>query len=131
MPYTSVTDYLHQLRAIAQALRPVGPHALFYMCAAVSDFFIPRSAMVRARPLRTARAACADWRRQTEHKIQSSTDHLTLTMYPVPKMLSSLRCEWAPDAMVASFKVPALPAAAAGGSRTHARRARARACSSA
>ena len=35
------------LRAIAEALRPCGRHAAFYLAAAVSDFFIPWRDMVR------------------------------------------------------------------------------------
>ncbi len=35
------------LRAIAEALRPCGRAAAFYLAAAVSDFFIPWSDMVR------------------------------------------------------------------------------------
>ncbi|KAI5281890.1 hypothetical protein KEM54_003078 [Ascosphaera aggregata] len=55
LPFVTVTDYLHELRALAKEMRPLGPNALFYLAAAVSDFFIPKS-------------------RMSEHKIQSSNE---------------------------------------------------------
>lgn len=42
---TSNLQYLH---AIARALAPGGPAVLFYLAAAVSDFFMPWAEMVRA-----------------------------------------------------------------------------------
>ncbi|KAF4553204.1 Phosphopantothenate--cysteine ligase CAB2-like protein [Elsinoe fawcettii] len=55
LPFTTVNDYLWSLRAIAQLMTPLGERALFYLAAAVSDFFIPRGKMV-------------------EHKIQSGEE---------------------------------------------------------
>lgn len=52
LPFTTVTEYLFELRTLAMEMRPLGPRALFYLAAAVSDFFIPRDRLV-------------------EHKIQS------------------------------------------------------------
>ena len=37
---------LQSLRSIAEALRPLGRHAVFYLAAAVSDFYIPWPQMV-------------------------------------------------------------------------------------
>lgn len=37
---------LQSLRAIAETLRPLGRHAVFYLAAAVSDFYIPWPQMV-------------------------------------------------------------------------------------
>ncbi|XP_049734928.1 coiled-coil domain-containing protein 30 isoform X4 [Elephas maximus indicus] len=51
--FTTLADYLHLLQAAAQALNPLGPSAMFYLAAAVSDFYVPVSEM-------------------PEHKIQSS-----------------------------------------------------------
>ncbi|KXH61108.1 DNA/pantothenate metabolism flavoprotein [Colletotrichum salicis] len=53
LPFTTITDYLFELRAIAGLLRPLGPSALLYLAAAVSDFFLPQD-------------------RMAEHKIQST-----------------------------------------------------------
>ena len=53
LPFVTITDYLFELRAIAQLMRPLGPSGLLYLAAAVSDFFLPPE-------------------RMAEHKIQST-----------------------------------------------------------
>ena len=53
LPYVTVVEYLWLLREIAVLMRPLGGDALFFLAAAVSDFYVPRDRMV-------------------EHKIQSS-----------------------------------------------------------
>ncbi|NXQ31716.1 PPCS ligase, partial [Alaudala cheleensis] len=69
---------------------PTGSSAMFYLAAAVSDFYIPVSEM-------------------PEHKIQSSEGPLQITMKMVPKMLSPLVRDWAPEAFVISFKLETDP----------------------
>ena len=41
-----MSDYLFLLRASAEALSPFGSYAMFYLAAAVSDFYIPENEMV-------------------------------------------------------------------------------------
>lgn len=48
---------LQYLREIALQLRTVGPRALFYLAAAVSDFYIPWSQLVRSHPRTVQHAA--------------------------------------------------------------------------
>lgn len=84
--FSTLSDYLHLLLAAAQALSPLGSSAMFYLAAAVSDFYIPASEI-------------------PEHKIQSSSGPLQITMKMVPKMLSPLVKDWAPRAFVISFKL--------------------------
>ncbi|KAK9834914.1 hypothetical protein WJX81_008277 [Elliptochloris bilobata] len=86
--FETLFEYLAYLRAIAEALRPCGQGAAFYLAAAVSDFFIP-------------------WQEMAEHKIQSAGvgDQLHLTLQKTPKMLGDLRRLWAPEAFVISFKL--------------------------
>lgn len=103
LPFTTVTDYLFQLRSLAVSMQPLGERALFYLAAAVSDFFIPRE-------------------RMEEHKIQSREDHaggqgagasrqLVINLDPVPKFLSTLVHSWAPKgSMIVSFKLETDPA---------------------
>jgi len=103
LPFTTVTDYLFQLRSLAVLMQPLGERALFYLAAAVSDFFIPRE-------------------RMEEHKIQSREDHagsqgsgasrqLVINLDPVPKFLSTLVHSWAPKgSMIVSFKLETDPA---------------------
>ncbi|XP_075762844.1 phosphopantothenate--cysteine ligase isoform X1 [Pelodiscus sinensis] len=88
--FTSLSEYLALLRAAARALAPLGSSVMFYLAAAVSDFYIPPSEM-------------------PEHKIQSSEGPLQITMKMVPKMLSPLVKEWAPEAFVISFKLETDP----------------------
>ncbi|NXF70382.1 PPCS ligase, partial [Ciccaba nigrolineata] len=88
--FTGLAEYLALLRAAARALAPFGSSVMFYLAAAVSDFYIPISEM-------------------PEHKIQSSEGPLQITMKMVPKMLSPLVKEWAPEAFVISFKLETDP----------------------
>lgn len=84
--FSTLSEYLHLLKAAAQAVNTIGSKAMFYLAAAVSDFYIPASEM-------------------PEHKIQSSDGPLQLSMKMVPKILSPLVKEWAPQAFVISFKL--------------------------
>uniref|UniRef100_A0A3Q2PUM5 Phosphopantothenate--cysteine ligase n=2 Tax=Fundulus heteroclitus TaxID=8078 RepID=A0A3Q2PUM5_FUNHE len=84
--FNTLSEYLHLLKAAAQALSAIGSKAMFYLAAAVSDFYIPASEM-------------------PEHKIQSSNGPLQLSMKMVPKLLSPLVKDWAPQAFVTSFKL--------------------------
>ncbi|XP_053136633.1 phosphopantothenate--cysteine ligase isoform X1 [Hemicordylus capensis] len=90
LEFTGLVEYLALLRATARALAPLGSSAMFYLAAAVSDFYIPASEM-------------------PEHKIQSTDGPLQITMKMVPKMLSPLVKEWAPQAFVISFKLETDP----------------------
>ncbi|XP_064618334.1 phosphopantothenate--cysteine ligase-like [Liolophura sinensis] len=84
--FTSLADYLYLLRASCQALHSIGPKAVLYLAAAVSDFYIPKNEM-------------------PEHKIQSSDGALQLSLQLVPKMLKPLVKDWVPSAFVVSFKL--------------------------
>ncbi|EXJ85555.1 hypothetical protein A1O1_05919 [Capronia coronata CBS 617.96] len=102
LPFTTVTDYLFELRSLAVIMQPLGNRALFYLAAAVSDFFIPRE-------------------RMEEHKIQSrdndaggqgsgASRQLVVNLDPVPKFLSTLVQSWAPKgSMIVSFKLETNP----------------------
>lgn len=99
LPYTTVTEYLFALRSLATLTQPIGPRALFYLAAAVSDFFIPGD-------------------RLEEHKIQSrdlgdgkgSSKKLVIDLDPVPKFLKTLVQAWVPKgSMVVSFKLETDP----------------------
>lgn len=113
LPFTTITEYLWELKEIALLMRPLGSHGLFYLAAAVSDFFVPRD-------------------RLAEHKIQSSDQDtpngideaesgsdakgmtgsgkkLVIGLDPVPKFLKSLVEGWAPEGMIVSFKLETDP----------------------
>lgn len=104
LPFTTVTEYLFGLKSLATLMQPLGNRAMFYLAAAVSDFFIPRD-------------------RMEEHKIQSSEQpndnisdqptagkQLVINLDPVPKFLSTLVSAWAPSgSMIVSFKLETDP----------------------
>ena len=110
--YTTINEYLWNLKDIAISMRPLGPRSAFYLAAAVSDFFLPRD-------------------RLSEHKIQSATgpatngesepmlsnhlsgtgqsNKLVIDLDPVPKILKNLVEGWAPEGMIVSFKLETDP----------------------
>ncbi|KAL8726370.1 MAG: hypothetical protein Q9166_006777 [cf. Caloplaca sp. 2 TL-2023] len=106
LPFTTITEYLWALKEISVLMRPLGSTGLFYLAAAVSDFFVPRD-------------------RMAEHKIQSSEidgsgeanqsssggtgKKLVINLDPVPKLLHSLVDGWAPEGMIVSFKLETDP----------------------
>ncbi len=113
LSYTTITEYLWELKELAMLMRPLGPKALFYLAAAVSDFFLPKD-------------------RLSEHKIQSSDNKqpvangaptsepkgiaptapgkkLMIDLDPVPKFLKTLVDGWAPEGMIVSFKLETDP----------------------
>ena len=112
LAFTTINEYLWHLKDIALLMRPLGPRSLFYLAAAVSDFFLPRD-------------------RLSEHKIQSSgalrangesktvlsnrlsetgqDNRLMINLDPVPKILKNLVEGWAPEGMIVSFKLETDP----------------------
>lgn len=92
IPYTTLTEYLWYLKAIAERLQIIASRALFYLAAAVSDFHIPPKEL-------------------SEHKIQSGSgsNKLEVKMHPVPKFLRFLVDTWAPEASIISFKLETDP----------------------
>ncbi|XP_050215106.1 phosphopantothenate--cysteine ligase 2-like [Mercurialis annua] len=86
LPFTTTFEYLQILQMIAISMNNRGRHCMFYLAAAVSDFYVP-------------------WKDMAEHKIQSASGPLDMRLVQVPKMLLVLRKEWAPLAFCISFKL--------------------------
>ncbi|KFH62818.1 hypothetical protein MVEG_11344 [Podila verticillata NRRL 6337] len=86
LDFVTVNDYLFLLREAAQIISKMDVNAMYYLAAAVSDFFIPQAKM-------------------SEHKIQSGDGLLNLTMDQVPKILKPLVNDWTPKAFIVSFKL--------------------------
>ncbi|KAL7595485.1 hypothetical protein Lser_V15G29680 [Lactuca serriola] len=86
LPFTTIFEYLQILRLIATSMKMLGPSGMFYLAAAVSDFYVP-------------------WESMAVHKIQSASGPLDMRLAQVPKMLSVLRKVWAPTAFCVSFKL--------------------------
>ncbi|KAH9031701.1 phosphopantothenate-cysteine ligase [Lactarius pseudohatsudake] len=91
LTFVSVNEYLWLLRAVSHELSVLGRSVLYYLAAAVSDFFLPRQKM-------------------SEHKIQSGKGSLLIEMDQVPKILKPMIDEWSPDGFVVSFKLETDPA---------------------
>lgn len=90
IPFTTLADYLWLLRACAASMACLGPRAMLYLAAAVSDFYVPSDQMPK-------------------HKIQSQGGPPVLQLHLVPKMLRPLVAQWVPQAFVISFKLETDP----------------------
>jgi phosphopantothenate-cysteine ligase len=94
IPFRTVEEYIAKLQICAEGLDVCQSLTIFYLAAAVSDFYVPRS-------------------ERSEHKIQgkdnSGEEGLVLKLKPVPKILGTLRKKWAPSAFVVSFKLETDP----------------------
>lgn len=126
LPFTTITDYLHELRAIAQLMRPLGPGALLYLAAAVSDFFVPSDRMAEHKiQSTTATDSLKQGATTFKEKPQepgeafdnfdslpevSRSKSLIIDLDPVPKFLKNLVDGWAPEGMIVSFKLETDPA---------------------
>lgn len=90
LPFTTIFEYLQLLKMVATSMSCVGLHGMFYLAAAVSDFYVP-------------------WDSMAKHKIQSAGGPLDMKLSQVPKMLPVLRNHWAPLAFCVSFKLETDP----------------------
>ena len=82
----TVQEYLDGLENLVSLTTDLGSRAVFYVAAAVSDFYIPEDKMA-------------------EHKIQSrDIGTLKIELEPVPKMLGVIK-ENNPKAVAISFKL--------------------------
>ncbi|KAG6062833.1 hypothetical protein E4U32_001904 [Claviceps aff. humidiphila group G2b] len=71
IPFVTIGDYLHELRALSRLMSPLGRRGLLYLAAAVSDFFVPPE-------------------RMAEHKIQSTDAAMTTTATAVSATSSAV-----------------------------------------
>lgn len=122
LPFTTVTDYLFELRSLAMLMRPLGPNALFYLAAAVSDFFIPRDRMAEHKIQSSEVPVISEDQIYTgENESQPSRNgkKLVIDLDPVPKFLHRLVDGWAPDgSMIISFKLETDPSLLVNKART-------------
>ncbi|WVZ79714.1 hypothetical protein U9M48_027263 [Paspalum notatum var. saurae] len=90
LPFTTIFEYLQLLQMVANSMNCLGHRAMFYLAAAVSDFYVP-------------------WESMAKHKIESAGGPLNMQLNQVPKMLFILRNIWAPSAFCVSFKLETDP----------------------
>ncbi|KAI1483266.1 hypothetical protein K445DRAFT_61289 [Daldinia sp. EC12] len=135
LPFVTITDYLYELRAVAQLMRPLGPNGLLYLAAAVSDFFVPADRMSEHKIQSTdatdlfkkqgPTTITKEPRDQTQQQQQQEEEafdnfdsspsvprskRLVIDLDPVPKFLKNLVDGWAPEGMIVSFKLETDPA---------------------
>ncbi|KAI0385071.1 DFP-domain-containing protein [Hypomontagnella monticulosa] len=131
LPFVTITDYLHELRAIAQLMRPLGPNGLLYLAAAVSDFFVPADRMAEHKIQSTdatdmlkkqgPTTMTKEPREQPQQEEEAfdnfdsspavpRSKRLIVDLDPVPKFLKNLVDGWAPEGMIVSFKLETDPA---------------------
>ena len=128
IPFVTIGDYLHELRALSHLLSPLGPNALLYLAAAVSDFFVPPERMSEHKiqstdmaALAAAAAAAEGGGTSTPANGEEEFDNfdatpkvarskrLVVDLDPVPKFLKNLVDGWAPQGMIASYKLETDP----------------------
>lgn len=107
-------------------MHPLGSKAMFYLAAAVSDFFIPRDRMAehKIQSSEVAKQSPSSGKQEQEQepkdeseeedgreqKDQQQSKKLVINLYPVPKFLHRLVDGWAPDgSMIVSFKLETDP----------------------
>ncbi|KAJ1335822.1 phosphopantothenate--cysteine ligase (ATP) [Microdochium nivale] len=134
LPFVTITDYLHELRAITRLMQPLGPQGLLYLAAAVSDFFVPPERMAEHKIQSTDAVKNMKQQEQqqglttmtTEGRSESAahaeefdnfdsspavprSKRLIVDLDPVPKFLKNLVDGWAPECMIVSFKLETDP----------------------
>lgn len=115
--FRTVDEYLTKLQLCCEAVHMSGALGLVYLAAAVSDFYVPeeRKALhkIQSRDYGIKSQASSsvesfgegsDDAAENAMEVQSDNT-LRLTLYPVPKVIPSLRKDWCPLAFVVSFKL--------------------------
>jgi phosphopantothenate-cysteine ligase len=119
LSFTTITDYLWSLREIAQLMKPLGSKSLFYLAAAVSDFFVPRDRMAEHK-IQSSGSVGQNHRKAEESGEETDPEldpgaacvrsrKLVVNLDPVPKFLKRLVDGWAPEGMIVSFKLETDP----------------------
>ncbi|KAM0803396.1 DNA/pantothenate metabolism flavoprotein [Usnea florida] len=107
LSFTTVAEYLWELRKISMLMRPLGSKALFYLAAAVSDFFLPKDRLSehKIQSSEADKAAGAERQGPTGSTEAPQSQQLMIHLDPVPKFLKDLVDGWAPEGMIVSFKL--------------------------
>ena len=109
LSFTTVTEYLWSLREVAYALQPLGSAAIFYLAAAVSDFFVPKDRLAEHK-IQSSDPSAEKQTGTGPNTSSASAKKLIIDLDPVPKFLKRLVDGWAPHAMIVSFKLETDPA---------------------
>lgn len=112
LSFTTITEYLWELREVAKLMRPLGYTAIFYLAAAVSDFFVPSDRMVEHKIQSSEKFSQIQQENGTKKALPAARTEgkkLIIDLEPVPKFLKQLVDGWAPKAMIVSFKLETDP----------------------
>jgi phosphopantothenate---cysteine ligase (ATP) len=113
LSFVTITEYLWELREVAKLMRPLGSSALFYLAAAVSDFFVPQHKMVEHKIQSSEEFAAKheglNGDRNSMPAVHTDGKRLIIDLEPVPKFLKQLVDGWAPEGMIVSFKLETDP----------------------
>lgn len=123
VPFVTIGDYLHELRAISRLMAPLGPEGLLYLAAAVSDFFVPPERMAEHKIQSTDAANPQQQKKKGDGEVEEEetfdnfdaaprvprSKRLVIDLDPVPKFLKQLVDAWAPRSMIVSFKLETDP----------------------
>lgn len=112
LPFITISEYLWELKEIALLMRPLGSSGLFYLAAAVSDFFVPRERLAEHK-IQSGELPPSQAEKDGEEKSNPNSvpvgKKLVIDLDPVPKFLKSLVEGWAPEGMIVSFKLETDP----------------------
>jgi len=86
--FVTVCEYMYLVQKIARSVvrAELGKRSLFYLAAAVSDYYVPHPDM-------------------PEHKMSSDGASLTLSLVQVPKLLAILKRDLCPNSVIIGFKL--------------------------
>ncbi len=114
IPFTTIEEYIALLKVTTEAMDQCQSLGLIYLAAAVSDFYIPEE----EKCVHKIQSRDYGLKSSSEEKSSSATspiansiamnksdNTLSLTLYPVPKVIHQIRKEWSPHAYCVSFKL--------------------------
>ena len=111
IPFRSVEEYLAKLQLSSESLRDSQALAMFFLCGAVSDFYVPlaerstHKIQSRDVPHQDSNTDTNNSNNNQMLSKEKESNCLNLKLWPVPKVMGLLRRKWAPDAFVCSFKL--------------------------
>ena len=99
IPFRSVEEYLAKLQMASISLRDSQSLGIFYLAAAVSDFYVP---LAERSPHKIQSRDIPEDNSDSVLTKESGNSCLSLKLWPVPKVMGLLRYKWAPDAFICS-----------------------------
>lgn len=113
IPFTTVEEYIALLKLTTEAMDQCQSLGLIYLAAAVSDFYIPDDDKVvhkiqsRDYGIKNydSNGDAVDDNQASAITMNPVNNTLSLTLQPVPKVITHVRKKWAPHSFCVSFKL--------------------------